>query len=83
MSIRLLRVVLRDEDDAKTILYNAKKLRDMPQHSKIFINPDLTPYQQKLNKTLRDELKRTRASGEDVIIRGGKVVPRNEPQTFR
>jgi len=79
---RLLRVILCDEDDTKTILHKAKELRNMPPHNNIFINRDLTPYQRENNKKLREELKRRRASGEDVVIRSGKLVLRSQAQSF-
>ena len=80
---RLLRIVFRDEDDAKDVLYKAKELRNMPVYANIFINPDLTPSQREANKKLREEVKRRRTSGEDVIIRGNKVIPRRQVQNFQ
>ena len=79
---RLVRVVL-DEDDAKAILRKAKDLRDSSKYDKIFINPDLTPFQREISKKLRDELKRRRIQGEEVIIRSGKIIPKTQPQNFR
>ena len=74
---RLLRVVCRDVDTKRALLQKAKDLRNMSDYKHVFINPDLTPVQQKADKLLREELKRRRASGEDVIIRRGKIVNRN------
>ena len=79
---RLLRVILSDEEDTKKILYRAKELRNLPPHKNIFINRDLTHYQREDNKKLREELKRRRASGEDVVIRSGKLVCRSQAQNF-
>lgn len=80
---RLIRVALSDEDDKKKILYKAKELRNMPSYSNVYINSDLTPSQRESNKRLREELKRRRDLGDDVIIRGGKVVSRSRTQNFR
>ena len=53
------------------ILRRAKKLKESVTHKQVFIQPDLT----KLDKELRDEVKRLRAAGEtDVKIKAGKVV---------
>lgn len=80
---RLIRLVLENENDAKNILQKAKQLRDSPQYDRIFINPDLTPFQREIYKKLREELKRRRNSAEDVVIRGGKIVPRIRSQNFQ
>lgn len=81
---RLIRVVLTDEDDVKKVLRKAKLLRDLsPSYERIYINPDLTPFQREISKKLRDEVKRRHALGEEVIIRGGKIVPRIRPQNFQ
>lgn len=80
---RLLRVVFSNEEDAKAILYRAKQLRNTQSFRYIFINPDFTPFQRECNKRLREELKRRRDLGEDVIIRGGKTVARKQTQNFQ
>ena len=76
---RLLRVVLNDEEAKKSILFNAaKELRKCPAYKNVYVNPDLTISQRKINKLLREELKRRKSEGEDVIIRRNKIVPRRE-----
>lgn len=79
---RLIRVVLSNEDDKKNVLYNAKQLRSMPSYKNVYVNPDLTPSQRESNKLLHEELKRRRDLGNDVVIRGGKVVSRSRAQNF-
>lgn len=75
---RLLRVVCRDLDTKSTILRKAKDLRTMPEFRSVFVNHDLTPIQQKEEKSLREELKLRKSSGENVVIRRGKIVHVNE-----
>ena len=80
---RLIRVVLTDENDTHETLRKAKLLRDLPSYDRVFINPDLTPFQREIAKKLRDELRRRRGLGEELVIRGGKIVPRTRPQNFQ
>ena len=51
-----------------------KKEKD-PQ-KKIYVNEDLTIKQRALDKTIREELKRRRALGEDVVRRGDEIITR-------
>ena len=55
---RLLRVSFSDEDATKTILDNAKVLKEIPTYKSVYINPDRTRQQQENNKRLREELKK-------------------------
>ena len=71
---RLIRVTCSNADEKRSILKNARKLRSLTQFSKVFINSDLTPMQQKEQRLLREELKRRRIAGENVRIRHGKIV---------
>ena len=75
---RLLRVICRDQDTKSAILRKAKDLRTMPQFRGVFVNQDLTPIQQKEEKSLREELKLRKSSGENVVIRRGKIVYADE-----
>ena len=56
--VRPLRVVLRDEEVKNSIISNAaKELRKCPAYKDVYVNPDLTTSQRKMNKLLREELK--------------------------
>jgi hypothetical protein len=63
---RILKVIFGDEEDRQNVLRKAKFLRNIPMHRRIFINPDLTIFQQNERKRLTEELKRRRSAGEDV-----------------
>ena len=75
---RPLRVVLQDEETKRSILSNAKRLRNTASYKNVYVNPDLTFSQRKANQLLREELKRRRNENEDVIIRRNKIVVRRE-----
>lgn len=79
---RLIRVTCSEESVKKDILRKAKQLRDLPAHSNVYINPDLTLRQRDENKRLRNELKTRRSRGENVLIRNGKVVERSTLENF-
>ena len=74
---RLIRIICSEESTKKGILRKAKQLRNIPAHSNIYINPDLTVRQREESKRLRNELKSRRSQGENVVIRNGKVVSNN------
>lgn len=80
---RILRIVCNDAKARQSLLRKAKNLRAMPEYANVFINPDLTPSQQREQKRLREELKRRKNLGEDVIIRHGKVASRTVVQNFQ
>ena len=73
---RIMRVSLVDEDSRKNVLRNAKNLRSNTKYKKTYINPDRTPYEQKLFKACYLEFKERRSKGEDVIIYRGEIVRR-------
>lgn len=77
---RLLKIVCRNVETKRTMLMHAKNLRSIDHYKGVYINPDMTPLEQNQNRTLREECKRRRAIGEDVLIKHGKVVSR---QNFR
>ena len=79
---RLIRVICSEETVKKDILRKAKQLRNLPAHSNVYINPDLTLVQRDVNKQLRNELKTRRSQGENVMIRNGKVVDRGNIRNF-
>ena len=70
---RLLKVICLDSATKRKVLTKAKTLRTIASYKDVYVNPDLTPLQQKQNKDLREELKRRKNSAEDVVLRGGKV----------
>lgn len=76
---RLLKVSLNDVQHKSTILKNKLKLRSSnnPSHiRKIFITPDLTPFEQKQNKELRQKLADMNKNENRYIIKNGKIVQR-------
>ena len=80
---RLLRVVLRDEDSKYLVLKEARQLRNTPSFQKVFVNPDLTQTQRREGKRLREELKRRKDAGEDVILRRNRIVSRSSASNFQ
>lgn len=79
---RLLRVSLSNICHKQEILRKSKSLKSS-RFQNIFIQPDFTPMQQVIERGLREELKRRRENGEDVVIHGGVVRLRSELQGFR
>lgn len=73
---RLMRIVCSDVKIKRDVLRQAKNLRSMPRHKTVYVNPDMTPMEQSENKRLRDEFQRRRNLGEDIIIRRGKIIPK-------
>lgn len=65
------------------VLRSAKSLRNRDGYKDIFINPDLTPHQQREANALRAELKQRRGNGEnDLVIHSGKIIPRSQLSNF-
>ena len=71
---RLLRVKCDTNEEKHSMLRSSKKLRDFEEYRGIYINPDLTLKQRELGKIQRQELKRRREAGEDVVIRRGQIT---------
>jgi hypothetical protein len=82
---RLLRVSLAKEDDKYHLVAHSKNLRHVPKFDNIYVKPDLTHLQRKIDFELRRELqaKKKAEPSEDFVIRRGKVIPRNHSQGFR
>ena len=81
--IPMLKVTLDTYQTKQTVIRKAKELRtDFPN---VYVNPDRTPMQQFQQRELRQELRRRRDNGEDVIIKGNSVVSRDSTanQNFR
>ena len=49
----------------------------------IYIQPDLTQIQRKIQFSLRRDLREKRANGEDVVIEKGNLVDRKSSLNFR
>jgi cell division septum initiation protein DivIVA len=81
--VRLLRVIGFDEDERNKILRKAKSLRNKESFRGIYVNPDLTPIQQREAKKMRDELKERRKNGEEVVIYRGKITEKSEIKNFQ
>lgn len=80
----LLKVTFLNKCVRDTVLERCKMLRKS-KHKEVFINKDLTVLEQRERQVLLNELRRRRENDEDVIIKRGKVVLRNEaylPQNF-
>ena len=80
---RLLKVICRDSDSKRSLLRKSKDLRDSTKYKNVYINPDLTPTQQRENKRLRQELRARRDRGEDVVIRRGQVIEKGSQNHFQ
>ena len=77
---RLLRVKCETMEEKLSILRLSKKLRDCEEYKGIYVNPDLTLKQRELGKIQRQELKRRRDAGEDVVIRRGQIIAKQNFQ---
>ena len=76
-----LRVQLNNLSQRRSVLSNAKKLRNSSSRSfkEIFINPDLSPKERQAQKELRLELARRKEAGESgIFIRRGRIVKQNK-----
>ena len=72
---RPLRNVVKSLDEKKEILSRAMDLKNVENFKRMFISPDLTRKQQKVDKELRTELKKFREQGESTAkIKYGKIV---------
>jgi hypothetical protein len=75
---RLLRFKCCSVDEKLSLLRAAKDLRKHAAYRGVYINPDSTRLQRVKNKELRDELKRRREAGEEVIIYRGRIIDKSE-----
>ena len=79
---RLLVVSLENIETKQELLRMSSQLRNIPEWSNLYINPDLTPAEREMNRKLRQELAARRAAGEnDIFIRRGSIV--RLPKTSR
>ena len=78
---RPLRVQFNNLSHRRSVLSNAKKLRDSSSRlfKEIFINPDLSWKERQAQKDLRSELARRKEAGESgIYIRRGRIVKQNK-----
>lgn len=80
---RPLKITVQDEQEKRNILRKASELKDIEDDEvakNLFVYPDLTPAQQREEKELREELKKTRRQEKDSsiewIIRKGQIISR-------
>lgn len=79
---RLLRFKCSNISIRNSLLRSSRDLRRHQQYANTYINPDQTLLQRKRSKKLRMELERRRDAGEDVFVRRGKIITRNDFQNF-
>ena len=81
---RLLRFKCKDDKQRTTLLKQSKMLNKSDVFKAVFIFRDRTLLQRQMDKRLREDLSKKRAAGLDVMIRNGRVVPKDAPrQNFR
>ena len=80
---RLLRFKCSSITTRNSLLRSSKNLKRHQEYVNTYINPDQTLLQRKQSKELRMELKRRRDSGEDVVIRRGRIVLKSDLQNFQ
>ena len=75
---RLLRVTFLDMNTKREVLGKAKLLKG-GKYNGIYINPDLTPEQRKVDADLRKTLKDRKENGEtEIFIRRGRIETRKD-----
>lgn len=75
---RLMCVTLEDISTKQEILRKANLLRNSNEFKRCFVNPDFTFSQRKSNQELRRLQKEKRAEGEDVVIKNGRLIRRED-----
>ena len=79
----LMKVTVASEQDKVAILLRCSKFRntDNPKDvQKLYITPDLTPEEQKINRKLREELREKNCDGSLYYIKNGQIVKRPTAQ---
>ncbi len=77
--LRPIKVKVKSLESKTEILKRAKQLKEINSFKKVFISPDLTRKQQKVDKDLRDQVKKFKGEGHDnVRIKSGKVVKNDQ-----
>ena len=81
---RLIRFKCKDDGKRSLLLSKARELKNNSLFSSVRVFPDRTLIQRQNAKALQDELALRKQSGEDVIIKNGRVVDRSlVEQNFR
>ena len=72
---RPLLVKLGSEDERKTVMKAASKLRNSKNFERLYISKDMTVSEREKEKKLREELSQRKQQGEsELIIRRGKII---------
>ena len=79
---RLICIKIQDFYLRQDILRKAKNLRNTTEFKHCYINPDRTPAQRAKDKELRETLKLKRKEGLDMVIKGGRLVLRDDSKSL-
>jgi len=74
-----LKLTLASEQDKELLLHNCIKLRNKnnPENvRKVYVTPDLTPWEQQQNNALRAQLTEMNKDENKYWIKNGKIVQR-------
>ena len=77
-SKRILKINCNSVQTVKKLLMKARRLNTTENFKTVYIGKDLTRLQQNEERVLREELKRRRALGENVVIYRGSICNKNE-----
>ena len=83
---RPVKVTCRIASQRSDILRKAPRIRNLSKNlgfQRTYVKPDLSPKEQEANWLLRKELAERRKAGENVMIRGGRIVVRQPLQSIR
>jgi len=75
--VRPLRVKINTLEGRTEIMTRAWTLKDSVTCKNIYISPDLTKRQQKVDKELRDKLKEIRVTNQNARIKQGRIIERD------
>ena len=81
--VRPLKVRFQDSFTKAEFIRKSKDLRNSTQFTNAFVSNDLTKQQQHEHILLRQELRRQKAAGLDVVIYRGQVRSRDSIKNFR
>ena len=79
---RLLKVKCSDIDFRNCVLRKAKDLRKTSDFKSVYINSNLTRFQQMTRRELLEKLKKRITEGENVVIFRDRIVQRTNKQNF-
>lgn len=75
---RLMKVKCSSLQFRDSVLRQAKLLRKHKEYKNIYIDPDLTPFQQSCKKELLQEYKLRRSKGENIVIYRERIINRSD-----